>query len=244
MSYVIPDPRWEEPNLLIPGKKPIGPVVVDWSHPITRALSVCLVPMGGICSNLADASQQSVVTEGTQSGPKIVFNGSQYAVVPVDHIAAGTDRTLMFFSDFQEAGADAWAGVFTMPNNSGAGNWFGCFQRTSSSSALTVYADNQTFNVGTFSDYPAGTVKTAIYTDSTRRVSTYADTDTIADNVAKGTGGRNAISPDPTLHLNASRGGGARGVQDFYAAFVWARALRDAERFSMTRNPYQFLIPA
>ena len=29
MSYVIPDPRWEEPNLLIPGKKPIGPVVLS-----------------------------------------------------------------------------------------------------------------------------------------------------------------------------------------------------------------------
>jgi len=30
----IPDPRWEEPNLLIPGKKPVAPVVVDRSHPI------------------------------------------------------------------------------------------------------------------------------------------------------------------------------------------------------------------
>lgn len=28
----IPDPRWEEPNLLIPGRKPVRPVVVDENH--------------------------------------------------------------------------------------------------------------------------------------------------------------------------------------------------------------------
>ena len=34
---LIPNPNSEllrEPNLLIPGKKPIGPVKIDWGHPL------------------------------------------------------------------------------------------------------------------------------------------------------------------------------------------------------------------
>ena len=30
-----------EPNLVIPGKKPIGPVTIDWDHPLTKGLRFC-----------------------------------------------------------------------------------------------------------------------------------------------------------------------------------------------------------
>ena len=32
-----------EPNLWTPGKKPIGPVTIDWSHPLTNGLQSFLV---------------------------------------------------------------------------------------------------------------------------------------------------------------------------------------------------------
>ncbi len=38
MALSIPDPRWEMPELLIPGRKPIGAVEIDWSHPLTAGL--------------------------------------------------------------------------------------------------------------------------------------------------------------------------------------------------------------
>ena len=38
MSYQIPDPRWEMPELLEPRRKPVGNVVIDWTHPLTRDL--------------------------------------------------------------------------------------------------------------------------------------------------------------------------------------------------------------
>lgn len=38
MTYALPDPRFEEPNLLLPGKQPTGPVVIDWEHPLSRGL--------------------------------------------------------------------------------------------------------------------------------------------------------------------------------------------------------------
>tara|TARA_R110000851_G_scaffold120039_1_gene248162 strand:+ start:69 stop:809 length:741 start_codon:yes stop_codon:yes gene_type:complete len=30
-GFFIPDPRWEMPELLIPGRKPVGPVEIDWT---------------------------------------------------------------------------------------------------------------------------------------------------------------------------------------------------------------------
>lgn len=38
MSYFIPDPRWEIPELLIPGRKPIGEVEIDWNNRLTKDL--------------------------------------------------------------------------------------------------------------------------------------------------------------------------------------------------------------
>ena len=38
MAVVIPDPRWEMPELLTPGRKPTGNVVIDWSNPLSRGL--------------------------------------------------------------------------------------------------------------------------------------------------------------------------------------------------------------
>jgi len=32
----------ENPGLFLPGKKPIGPIVVDWSHPLARGVEICL----------------------------------------------------------------------------------------------------------------------------------------------------------------------------------------------------------
>ena len=46
MSYAIPDPRWEEPNLLIPGVKPTGPVAINRDNDIGRHIatdSVCII---------------------------------------------------------------------------------------------------------------------------------------------------------------------------------------------------------
>ena len=37
----LSDPRIEEPNLLIPGRKPAGPVEINWSHPMTKGLKLC-----------------------------------------------------------------------------------------------------------------------------------------------------------------------------------------------------------
>jgi len=44
-----------EPNLLIPNKKPIGTVKIDWSHPMTKALKAVVI--GGYQINLVTGEQ-------------------------------------------------------------------------------------------------------------------------------------------------------------------------------------------
>jgi len=41
MAITLPDKLVREPNLLIPGRKPTGPVEIDWSHPLTNGLRTC-----------------------------------------------------------------------------------------------------------------------------------------------------------------------------------------------------------
>jgi hypothetical protein len=40
---IIPDARFEMPELLVPGAHPLGSVKVDWSHPLATGLTVCIV---------------------------------------------------------------------------------------------------------------------------------------------------------------------------------------------------------
>lgn len=42
-DLILPDPRLESPELFIPGKKPIGPVKINWNHLFTKELKVCVL---------------------------------------------------------------------------------------------------------------------------------------------------------------------------------------------------------
>ena len=50
MSYSVPDPHYEE--LLPPDVKPVGKVVIDWGHPLTRGLAGCWLFQSDGISNL------------------------------------------------------------------------------------------------------------------------------------------------------------------------------------------------
>lgn len=43
MAFQLPDSRLEMPELLEPGRKPVGNVQIDWSHPLTVGLKICHV---------------------------------------------------------------------------------------------------------------------------------------------------------------------------------------------------------
>mgnify|MGYP003646274678 CR=1 FL=1 len=51
-GFFIPDPRFEMPSLLEPGRKPIGPVEIDFNHPLSRGLLTALYYRDGNVTDL------------------------------------------------------------------------------------------------------------------------------------------------------------------------------------------------
>ncbi len=64
VGVTIPDPRWEEPNLLIAGKKPIGEVEIDWDNKAANGLDYSYLFNNRSVKNLADKNSDGIPTSG------------------------------------------------------------------------------------------------------------------------------------------------------------------------------------
>lgn len=62
----IPDPRFENPGLLVPNRAPIGDVVIDQSNPFGRGLIRCWIPRMGVY--LRDNAGPGYIYDLTGSG--------------------------------------------------------------------------------------------------------------------------------------------------------------------------------
>lgn len=67
MSLVLPDPRWERPELLYPAIQPTCPVTIDWSDPITEGLKAYILLGNGVHDLVSGhyATVESVTDRGT-----------------------------------------------------------------------------------------------------------------------------------------------------------------------------------
>ena len=52
MTTIVDETYLREPNLWVPGKKPIGPVKIDWEHPLTSKLRFYVIIRGSIATEL------------------------------------------------------------------------------------------------------------------------------------------------------------------------------------------------
>ena len=60
MTLIVDEVMLREPNLLIPGKKPVGNVKIDWSHPLSKGLKYAFLDLN---RNLVDG-KKTVATGG------------------------------------------------------------------------------------------------------------------------------------------------------------------------------------
>ena len=86
MSYVIPDPRFEMPELLTPGRKPVGNVVIDkgnkyGKHALKAFVPTNSMPLGVIEGKLSVVGTSAYVTSkgiatfvGNVAGDKFTWN--------------------------------------------------------------------------------------------------------------------------------------------------------------------------
>lgn len=73
MAYIIPDSRFEMPELFEPGRKPVGNVQIDWGNPITRSLELFV-----LCDRVHNPYQNLV--DGSIFESTFNFEQSNYSV--------------------------------------------------------------------------------------------------------------------------------------------------------------------
>lgn len=254
MSLIIPDPRFEMPELFEPGGKPNGPVVIDWDHPFVRRYKLVsgLIPIMG-WKNIAN--QKDVVTVNRPSivNGAFVFNGSnQYAFIDKN------DHGLEGLSAFSVVGgATATSNdsmIVSIHELSGAGTGRGDYQvyavtsqylhraYRSNYTDITPYTSNVlNKNIRFLSSQFGGTTEQFILTLRDGVLTKTSVTATVGSVLGRkfliGTDA-DSVGTDG----DGSLGNWFGGSIDFL--WIFAQPISESDGADLIRNPYQFLIPA
>jgi len=240
----IPDSRWEEPNLLIPGKKPVRPVQIDWSRSITKDLLFCILPTQGVVYGKVTISLVGNFIKGVGKDgpcwrdPNASTNRSSYLGLSVLDIPSpmGDFTVLTRASRARDiSGPDIAALVdfrsVSSENQINLGNGYGLLADDPKPRIAGTYSDTPAFFIDGVK--PSG-YNPAVYNLTSGKYYTIVNTFSYASSATQ-------------WSLNRGETGGVDSYfvpVDISAHFAWKRKLSDAEALSISDNPYQFLIPA
>lgn len=256
-------PKQYHPDFALPGKKPIGPVEVDWNNPLTKGLAVCYVPrlttdpvdIKGSRITAVDVVPTSRITKGVVVAEHGLSDGS----APVDETGiffegstGGLSNAVTLVvksrpNNTDDAG-DYWTAVFgTFFSSKPAVGNIGITYRSGTAAEGTPNPAQQRFTIQGVADY-ASTLKnlngTAFQLHGVSAVSggtvTYY-TDGLphqSHNIGSFTGS------DDGWTLGDRQSGGVALYSNVELAYVFHRALSDTEWLSLELDPYQILKPA
>jgi hypothetical protein len=263
-ALIVEKSQLREPNLLIPGKKPIGPVKIDWSNPIAQGLVVFSIfnerKWTGSLLNLADGTNPGVIS-GTAAavnpytesffGVRLKFHpsgntGIDELFYEKDNVIANTDDVTMISKGVVES-------------NSGDQASFG-WRGLGGDSFRLIQSDNSTFTAAYIDSSPVAQHSASITTATVSDGSTVTTCGRKKGNLLRAfhrledgkintssdtTGGSGNMRDDGNgNHITPSNAVNTKGNNAFYYFAAWNRALSDAEVTSVMLDPYQFLVPA
>lgn len=241
----IPDPRWEEPNLLTPGIKPVGPMEIDWLNPATTGLKIAIVASVPKPVNLVTPSLGVLTSSGSFTGGGIKHTAAQNSSIPINAVSNDAFSIIYIGAFEANAGWDSFGGVFSFPTSSGASSSI-TLQRSSTTNNLVLYlAASSTTTLLSISGFPRRSAL-GMRKSSGGNVFQYRNLD-IGGNVESLGSSAATITvstSDPILRINTDRSAGAEGLTTFEAIFFWPYSMPELQFISLMRNPYQFLVPA
>jgi len=235
-DLILPDPRMEMPELFEPGRKPTGPVAIDWSQTPGGALGFFALA-GNDKSRLVNLVSGEILDPLTSGNEYSTDYGQQ-------NIRVGTSGGYLLD---RFIGADDYTviGVVRLPADGSAyRNFFRC---------STIEAQHHLLidPSGFIGVYKAGLYTSGFDTSAlTPGIYTVVAVGRLATNQTKifingvhvGTAGRAMTIPISDVFAGDN---GIQGINtNCYAAGIFDDALSDVEASSLSRNPYQFLIPA
>ena len=254
MSYAIPDPHYEE--LLPPGKKPIGNVVIDWSNPITKGLVVCLIAKIGHGSYFDLIKNRAWTPVGVSGTPEII--GSVLGEAGVfDSTLEGHLSVVRYpqstpdLSTFVIGRIEDITTLKTLFNGDNPTDSARLFQFRVSSANLQFIRFTASVDVLTGTK-TLSTGKTYAF-GGTHKAGTggFIYVDGIEDNTDTLSGDMDNVTPQLTVGIYTSYANTISTIT-FSAPFnglipfccLWEAPLSPAQHKSLADNPYQFLIPA
>jgi hypothetical protein len=251
-TYPLPDSRFEMPELYIPGRKPVGDVMIDWENPLTKGIVQCVLfaqqgtAIADLIKGLYSWNLLQAGTKGADSG----FEAGQWRTYN-SGAASSSDIGVIYqdFTAWDYATTDLWSALSVGDRPHLAGGNVGSaldenrgfvinptqvrFRRvTGSVDISSSFSDSKAVGLA-----KQGTNGTLVSADGiTRDTIATGSTDfanSACDNVGIGSGWTENIA-DWSFQVERSVSMVVR----------WNRALSQSELDSITADPYQFLIPA
>ena len=265
MTLIVDEGMLREPNLLIPGRKPVGSVKIDWRHPSSGGLVAYIMPRSkdglGKFPNYANHSIPGVA-EGTAptSNPfRTAIEGESIECHPsggtfgVDYITV--DGSVIGNSDDCTMISVTRPNTFTSPNEGniyrGVGNDSLRSTITSTnfyfsyvdSSPLAGHDTNLTLPSIALGDY----IPVAGRKDSNVVQGFALVNNSFLSSATAGGTGSGTMRDDGSgnkIRLNGGSNINNTGHINVIVSMVFRRALSDSEIESLLRDPYQFIVPA
>ena len=263
MSFWIPDPRFEMPELLIPKEKPNGKAVLDNSSKVlsnadipsslSAGMGIYVAYPDTYTDVLANANNLSVETIPTFVGGALRFDGpAEHYYRQVDKDVINTRPTFTIVIDATVvggAGTNRFLGGLNQ--NDGVASYSGTFDRTltlTTSNTIRGYIYDGSLEQAISTDtYAVGDRIIACFTvDATRSNSmeVVVNGKLVATNTTASNNGFNGYS---TAYFHTGEGyisGTHSANSDIRMNGMFLGALTTAQAISFTNDPYQFLIPA
>ena len=246
MSTVLDLPRIAHPDFAFPGIKPIGPVKIDWSHPLSQGLIICILPQSKAYQNLARPTK-SITSVGSMNKNALEFQTlSVVDTIPITPLVCGRDHFVLFAGSAFQSGWDSEGHIFQTLNAAPTANVITLWKRDISSVLSSFYghpSNTPTNLTTTLTDMAADNSVLGLQhyrSGGSYYHKEYRSGALIADRAEAG-GTETSRSEFLLNNLTAPY----RGNFKLRGLFIWEkRVFTDAEAISLTRDPYQFLIPA
>jgi len=238
-----PDSKLNQPELFYPGRKPVGKVKIDWSHPLTKGLVLCCPFNEPSFINLVDGSIPDQDTGSLYFIHVEPFKSGMAGGSPEDRLLNGLIWDIKDISDFTFL-TDMYYGEPTFSRTAGVAN--------SSGDNYVHYISTATAWRSLNSGYSASAMNVAIPSkENTRGVGGFSgDSDSGTTGFFNEQVGTGATWSSSNVINKVWYGinSGSHGLAFFnyigiYILCVWDRALSVDEMVSFKDNPYQFLIP-
>ena len=248
MSVIIPDPRFEAPELFDPGRKPVGNVVIDLGNNITRNLQAYVGLFNGLITSLVRHQTGSgfVGADVTITPPTISGNdgGGGHIDIPVTENILSTACSIVTVFE-KSSVTEAWASPLCFSNTT-SGDRFEILINSSGKLFFqsSSHAWTRTYSIAPANDKKitvvatrdsAGTIKIHYLDSSGYQYDEINDSASVAND---------AIINRVTIQASSLNTITRAWRGKTYAGGVYNRVLSKSECLSLLYDPYQFLIPA